>query len=970
MNVGTQQLTKVTSDSSLLMEKPTEAPSAKPSALSIALDTLCVLILLTVLGASFSKTIFAGQSVSRLALTAEWDALFHAFRTGNSTLYDPSLIQLFGPQYFLVGKFLQQGLLPLWNPYNGFGCPLVADIQAHVFSPLRIFFNFAPSIQAWNHILIGELVLCAVSPFVLARYLKLGRVCSLLSAALYTFCPYTMWYLELNIGTATCIFPLTFLLFARAAKLRTKASSIVAGLGCALLILCGHPESAFFGIAMGSFLMMCLMLLDPRLTSGQISRLLNFRKGLTLIGFTTVAVTAPALFPFVEYLLNSDTYKYVSVSSAHVPWPGVIQHCLNPSSGAASPYLGIVAAICLPLAVFAFRKKSTYRTEVVSVLITAVVGFLLVTQLGQLEPLFSQPPLTTIVTRYCLPVLLLTISLLAGFGLSELFSLNADTTDTKTEKETADPLPVPQKKGLFSRIPKKLSTLAIAILISIALPWLLRDLSDWMKACTYDIMLPAPAFNAIAWRRDAICALVVLALAVAGWVLRKRIPGSVFAILVLIPAFVSVASVSKASLPPQQTFAYPEVAPLASLRDPKFRCLATGNHLFRPSVNAVYGVPDVGVHNPMFPKRYMKFIKECGAELDLFNQYFDTAMNSPLLAVGSAKYVLSQLPVNRAGAPMPAVTDLVSANKPIVFNNEVTLEHLAFWSAGTAGGGTMTWRVSADAAARYSYALVLFDSKQQVLWFGDQKKLPLPGTNKGIEAFSIPVGSAVLKTNEEVVLGIQLYDRANNRFLTPSTGAMQDTTVILSRFRPLSPSATEAYTLPLLAEYPNHVRLYEIPGALPRAYVAYTSKTVKTEAEALAYIQSPQFRPGEEVVLEVETGSNTSATPARSAAVKLNEASIEQRGPNEVVTRFSATAPGFLVLNDVFYPGWKAFLDGKETTILRANYLFRAIAVPEGQHTVQFRYEPLSLMAGLAVLLLFLSGVGIAAIKLAITKKR
>lgn len=969
MNVGTQQLTKATSDSSLLMEKPTEAPTPKPAALSIALDALCVLILLTVLGASFSKTIFAGQSVSRLALTAEWDALFHAFRTGNSALYDPSLIQLFGPHYFLVGKFLQQGFLPLWNPYNGFGCPLVADIQAHVFSPLRIFFNLAPSLQAWNYILIGELVLCAVSTFVLARYLKLGRIPALLSAALFTFCPYTMWYLELNIGTATCIFPLTFFLFARAARLRTKASSILAGLGCALLILCGHPESAFFGIAMGSFLMMCLMLLDPTLTSGQISRLLNFRRGLTLIGFTTVAITAPALFPFAEYLLNSDTYKYVSVSSAHVPWPGVIQHCLNPSSGAASPYLGIIAAICLPLAVFAFRKKSTYRTEVVSVLITAVVGFLLVTQLGQLEPLFSQPPLTTIVTRYCLPVLLLTLSLLAGFGLSELFSLNVDSKDSKVDETAAEPPPVSQKTGLFSSIPKKISTLAIAILFSIALPWLLRDFGDWMKACTYDIMLPAPAFNAVAWKRDAVCALVVLALAVIGWIMRKRIPGSVFAMLVLIPAFVSVASVSKASLPQQQTFNYPEVPPLTSLRDPKFRCLATGNHLFRPSVNAVYEVPDVGVHNPMFPKRYMAFIKECGANVDLFNQYFDTAINSPLLAVGSAKYVLSQLPVNRAGGAMPSTTDLVSTDKPIVFNNEVALERLAFWSAGTAGGGTMTWRVSADAAPRYSYALVLFDSKQQVLWFGDQKKLPLPGTNKGIEAFSIPVGADKVKSNEELVLGIQLYDRTNNRFVTPSTGAKLDTTVVLSRFQPSSSSATDGYSLPLLAEYPNHVRLYEIPGALPRAYVVHSAKTVKTEAEALAYIQSPQFHPGEEVVLEGETGANAVA-PAPLPSSKINEAGIEQKGPNEVVTRFNAAAPGFLVLNDVFYPGWKAFLDGKETAIVRANHLFRAVQVPEGQHTVQFRYEPLSLFVGLAVSLLFLSGVTIAAVKHAITKKR
>jgi len=56
-----------------------------------------------------------------------------------------------------------------------------------------------------------------------------------------------------------------------------------------------------------------------------------------------------------------------------------------------------------------------------------------------------------------------------------------------------------------------------------------------------------------------------------------------------------------------------------------------------------------------------------------------------------------------------------------------------------------------------------------------------------------------------------------------------------------------------------------------------------------------------------------------------------------------------LVLADSYYPGWKAYVNGREEKILRANLFFRAVPLSAGHHTVEFRYEPRSFAVGLAI---------------------
>lgn len=67
---------------------------------------------------------------------------------------------------------------------------------------------------------------------------------------------------------------------------------------------------------------------------------------------------------------------------------------------------------------------------------------------------------------------------------------------------------------------------------------------------------------------------------------------------------------------------------------------------------------------------------------------------------------------------------------------------------------------------------------------------------------------------------------------------------------------------------------------------------------------------------------------------------------NKVSLACTTERDAFLYASDVYYPGWRAYIDGKETPVYRANLAFRAVYVPGGRHTVTFVYRPLSVYIG------------------------
>lgn len=141
------------------------------------------------------------------------------------------------------------------------------------------------------------------------------------------------------------------------------------------------------------------------------------------------------------------------------------------------------------------------------------------------------------------------------------------------------------------------------------------------------------------------------------------------------------------------------------------------------------------------------------------------------------------------------------------------------------------------------------------------------------------------------------------------------------------------------------VTAYAVPDPLPRAYFVAEAWQAATLDDALAATSRDDFDPARVVVLETPGDAPLDTGDTSVDAIPLT---LHEEG-NAITIDVQAPLPGYLVLADTWYPGWRATLDGDEIPILRANAAFRAVLVPEGAHTVSFAYRPRSLLWGAAV---------------------
>ncbi len=133
------------------------------------------------------------------------------------------------------------------------------------------------------------------------------------------------------------------------------------------------------------------------------------------------------------------------------------------------------------------------------------------------------------------------------------------------------------------------------------------------------------------------------------------------------------------------------------------------------------------------------------------------------------------------------------------------------------------------------------------------------------------------------------------------------------------------------------------------------------ELEALGTLQ-----PGTEAVIDKRFQDQVTGLPATiTPSAQPDVLQLVEYKPNYLKYSAEANQNRLAVFSEIFYPyGWKSYIDGKETPHIRADYALRAMVIPAGKHTVEFRFAPKSLKTGQLIsligsllLLLVLAGI-------------
>jgi hypothetical protein len=154
---------------------------------------------------------------------------------------------------------------------------------------------------------------------------------------------------------------------------------------------------------------------------------------------------------------------------------------------------------------------------------------------------------------------------------------------------------------------------------------------------------------------------------------------------------------------------------------------------------------------------------------------------------------------------------------------------------------------------------------------------------------------------------------------------------------------------PKIADVPAGA-VYENPDVLPRFFLVNRIERAGGLEQSVSVMRSAQFRPGEFAAVEGAPVFEQQENVAGDPPVR-----VLHYAPREIVLETAAGHPAFLVTSESYYPGWHAYVDGREQPLYVTNTAFRGMALPAGTHRIEMRFNPPILWRGA-----FISAVALA----------
>jgi hypothetical protein len=157
----------------------------------------------------------------------------------------------------------------------------------------------------------------------------------------------------------------------------------------------------------------------------------------------------------------------------------------------------------------------------------------------------------------------------------------------------------------------------------------------------------------------------------------------------------------------------------------------------------------------------------------------------------------------------------------------------------------------------------------------------------------------------------------------------------------------------LALDAPGELSVYRTLAFRPRAWIVHQATLATDMENGFAQIQAEGFDPAQQVVLAGPAEDFSPFGPI-AEATGPESATVTEYGSSRMSLEVEATAPGYLVLSEVWYPGWQATVNGEPVQVIPANGALRAVPIPAGASTVELWFAPRAWTWGL-----ILAGVGL-----------
>ncbi len=553
---------------------------------------------------------------------------------------------------------LKNGQLPLWNPSNFSGTPLLANLQSAIFNPLNILLLILPFNFGWGLQVVLQIVLATLFMYLWLRNLKLSEIACIFGAITWSFGGFFTAWLEWNTILHSAMWlPLMLLAVDKLFSVKKTEAlfyhkqifkwSMVFILSLTFSFFAGHLQT-FFYVTVFSSIYLALKIIRIKSKGENIKRFLLL---FTIAGGITLLLVSVQLVPSIELIINSgrsfdqplgfrtDWYlPYKHLVQLLIPDffgnPSTLNYWGNWNYGEFVSYIGIIPLFMVLVSIIGRRDK---KTVFFTVLAMAAFVFALPNFLSFLPYKLNLPFISTTAPSRLI--------LIADFSLSVLAALGLDWIIKKGQLKVI----------LLSGFILFLAFSGIWFSLSVNL-WQTETIN--LIVAKRNIYLPA-LLMAVGFMASIIFVLFNK--------INKKIGIILICLLLLFTIFDLLRFSGKFNPFVKEEWIFPQTKVMKFLADqPKpFRVQSLDSRILPPNFSLVYGIETIEGYDPLYLLTYGQFmaaVKRNNPDISSFNFnriITPQLMDSSFINLLNVRYFLS-------------LTDIIAKNLKLVFREGET----------------------------------------------------------------------------------------------------------------------------------------------------------------------------------------------------------------------------------------------------------------------------------------------------------